>query len=121
VKLCREYDIRFQKDVFRYYRSDSASAVEAGSDVRTALVAFGVDASHGWERINVHALRSLAELLCVYATSPVAIRRDAEEMAGLKGFTRQPMREAEQAEVPGMPHAESPPAGLERPRSGGKS
>ena len=69
VKLCREFEIRFQKDVFRYYRSDSASAVEAGSDVRTALVTFGVDASHGYERINIHALRSLAELLAVYATS----------------------------------------------------
>jgi len=122
VKLCREYDIRFQKDVFRYYRSDSASAVEAGSDVRTALVTFGVDASHGWERINVHALRSLAELLCVYVTSPVAIQRDASEMTGLKGFTRQPMREAEQDEVPGMPApGESAPAPAGRGRSQGDS
>ena len=103
VKLCREFEIRFQKDVFRYYRSDSASAVEAGSDVRTALVTFGVDASHGYERINIHALRSLAELLSAYATSSVQIQRDAEEMTGLKGFTKQPMREASQPDVPGMP------------------
>ena len=103
VKLCREFEIRFQKDVFRYYRSDSASAVEAGSDVRTALVTFGVDASHGYERINIHALRSLAELLAVYATSSVEIRRDAEEMTGLKGFTKQPTREASQPDVTGMP------------------
>ena len=94
VKLCREFEIRFQKDVFRYYRSDSASAVEAGSDVRTALVTFGVDASHGYERINIHALRSLAELLSAYVTSPVEIHRDAEEMAGLKGFTHQDHKEA---------------------------
>ena len=103
VKLCREFEIRFKKDVFRYYRSDSASAVEAGSDVRTALVTFGVDASHGYERINIHALRSLAELLAVYATSSVEIRRDAEEMTGLKGFTKQPTREASQPDVTGMP------------------
>ncbi len=99
VKLCREFEIRFQKDVFRYYRSDSASAVEAGNDVRTALVTFGIDASHGYERINIHALRSLAELLTVYVTSPVEIQRDAEEMTGLKGFTKQPTQEASQPEV----------------------
>jgi peptidase M42 family hydrolase len=103
VKLCREFEIKFQKDVFRYYRSDSASAVEAGSDVRTALVTFGVDASHGYERINIHALRSLAELLSAYATSSVEIHRDAEEMTGLKGFTKQPTREASQPDVAGMP------------------
>ena len=102
VKLCREHEIDFQKDVFRYYRSDSASAVEAGSDVRTALVTFGVDASHGYERINIHALRSLAELLSAYVTSPIDIPRDAEEMAGLKGFTKQPTREASQPEVAGV-------------------
>jgi peptidase M42 family hydrolase len=88
--LCREHDIRMQKDIFRHYRSDSASAIEAGADVRTALVTFGVDASHGYERIHMHALRSLAELLSAYALSPVEIARDAEPLGGLKGFTTQP-------------------------------
>ncbi len=96
VSLCEINDIRYQKDVFRYYRSDSASAIEAGADVRTALVTFGVDASHGYERIHMHALRSLAELLTAYALSDVAIRRDEKHMAGLKGFTRQPTEPAEQ-------------------------
>ncbi|MEF2073698.1 osmoprotectant NAGGN system M42 family peptidase [Consotaella aegiceratis] len=96
ARLCREEDIRYQKDVFRYYRSDSASAIEAGHDVRTALITFGVDASHGWERIHVHALRSLAELVTAYATSPVEIERDRNLHGGLKGFTRQPTAEAQQ-------------------------
>lgn len=96
VNLCRENDIRFQKDIFRYYRSDSASALEAGHDVRTALITFGVDASHGYERIHSHALRSLSELITAYLTSPVEIDRDAMELSGLKGFTRQPMDEADQ-------------------------
>jgi len=94
VKLCHENDISFQQDVFRYYRSDSASAIEAGHDVRTALIAFGIDASHGHERIHMHALRSLAELVTAYALSPVEIPRDAEEIGSLKGFTKQPMKEA---------------------------
>ena len=96
VELCRDNDIVYQKDVFRHYRSDSASAVVAGFDVRTALVTFGVDASHGYERIHMHALRSVAELLTAYVCSPVKIARDANELAGLKGFTDQPTEEAEQ-------------------------
>ncbi|OCW56928.1 osmoprotectant NAGGN system M42 family peptidase [Hoeflea olei] len=96
VKLCKDNEIRYQKDVFRYYRSDSASAIEAGADVRTALITFGVDASHGYERIHTHALRSLAELITAYAVSPVEIKRDFKETSGVKGFTRQPAGKAEQ-------------------------
>ncbi|MEX0957003.1 MAG: osmoprotectant NAGGN system M42 family peptidase [Rhizobiaceae bacterium] len=99
VELCREHDIRFQKDIFRYYRSDSASAIEAGHDVRTALLAFGVDASHGYERIHVHALRSVAELVTAYITSPLEIERDLRPVSDLEGFPEQPMDEAEQPEV----------------------
>jgi peptidase M42 family hydrolase len=94
IRLCEEDDIAYQQDVFRYYRSDSASAVEAGHDVRAALIAFGIDASHGHERIHMHALRSLAELITAYAHSAVEIPRDAQEIGSLKGFTKQPMKEA---------------------------
>lgn len=102
VRLARENDIRFQKDVFRYYRSDSAAALVAGHDVRTALITFGIDASHGYERIHMHALRSLAELMTAYVASPVEITRDVNEITtGLRGFTHQPMSRAEQrAAVP---------------------
>jgi len=102
VGLCRANDIRYQKDVFRYYRSDSASAIEAGADVRTALITFGVDASHGYERIHMHALRSLAELVTAYVTSPVAIKRDFEETADVKGFTKQPTGDAKQRLSPNV-------------------
>ena len=104
VKLCRDNDIRFQKDVFRHYRSDSASAITAGADIRTALITFGVDASHGYERIHLHALRSLAELTTAYVTSPIAIRRDAAELShSLKGFPRQPMEEAAEQQKETVP------------------
>ncbi len=96
VDLCEDNDIRYQKDVFRYYRSDSASALQAGADVRTSLITFGVDASHGYERIHLHALRSLAELVTAYASSPVMIKRDFEETADMKGFTRQTIEKATQ-------------------------
>jgi peptidase M42 family hydrolase len=96
IRLCHEEDIRFQRDIFKHYRSDSASALEAGADVRTALITFGVDSSHGYERIHMHALRSLAELVTAYVASSVEISRDARDLASLKGFTTQPMAEAEQ-------------------------
>ncbi|KAA9368648.1 osmoprotectant NAGGN system M42 family peptidase [Ochrobactrum quorumnocens] len=96
-ELCCEHEIPVQKDVFRYYRSDAASAVEAGHDVRTALLTFGVDASHGYERIHLSALTSIAKLTVHYAMSDVEIKRDAEETAkGLKGFTHQKSTTAEQ-------------------------
>ncbi len=117
VRLARDNDIRFQKDVFRYYRSDSASALEAGNDVRTALLTFGIDASHGYERIHMHALRSLAELVTAYALSAIEIARDAEEIAGLAGFTNQPVQEADHAPVPGG--ADLDPGAAARVRSGG--
>ena len=106
VDLCKQNDIRYQKDVFKYYRSDSASALQAGADVRTALITFGVDASHGYERIHMHALRSLAELITAYATSPVNIKRDFKATAGVRGFTRQPIDEAEQALSPDVADTE---------------
>jgi peptidase M42 family hydrolase len=70
IQICQEFEIPHQRDVFRYYRSDSAAAVEAGNDLRTALATFGVDGSHGWERIHWSALDSLAQLVALYMQSP---------------------------------------------------
>lgn len=94
VQLARDHDVPHQKDVFRYYRSDSASALESGADIRTALVTFGIDASHGYERIHESALSDVARLLVLYAESEVEITRDARPMSGLKGFTHQPLDDA---------------------------
>ena len=95
VKLCRQHGIPFQRDVFRYYRSDSAAALVAGADVRTGLITFGIDASHGYERIHVEALEALAQLVVVYSLSPVEIPRDAEDLGGIGGFTDQPQEVSE--------------------------
>ena len=100
VELCQKNDIRYQKDVFRFYRSDSASAIEAGADVRTSLVTFGVDASHGYERIHMHALRSLAELLTAHVHRPVDIPRDEKPISEPSGFTEQPDELADQDLTP---------------------
>lgn len=91
LDLCHRHGIRHQRDVFRYYRCDSASALAAGNDIRTALVTFGADASHGYERTHVNSLESLARLLTVYVQSPAAVARDRlGPVAPLKDFPEMP-------------------------------
>jgi peptidase M42 family hydrolase len=92
LKLCRTHGIEHRRDVFKYYRSDSASAIEAGNDIRTALVCFGTDATHGWERTHMDSLTSLALLLYHYACSEPTFRRDRDELlSSLDGFSTLPV------------------------------
>ncbi|MET0341452.1 MAG: osmoprotectant NAGGN system M42 family peptidase [Polyangiales bacterium] len=90
LSLCGEYDIEHQRDLFKYYRCDAASAIEAGNDMRVALICFGADASHGYERTHMEALRSLTELLTLYMQSQLAVARDRMVLGPLRGFPRQP-------------------------------
>jgi peptidase M42 family hydrolase len=108
LELCREHHIPHQRDVFRYYRCDAASAIEAGNDIRTALVCFGVDGSHGYERTHLSSLESIAQLLSIYMQSAPAVRRDARRLGPLEGFPTQPIEEANPAPPPG--HGGPPPA-----------
>jgi len=80
LKLCTEYEIRHKRDVFRYYRCDSASAIEAGNDIRTALVCFGTDATHGYERCHEQSLVALGELLGYYLQSNPTFARDRKAL-----------------------------------------
>ena len=71
--LCRSFGIDYQVDLFRYYYSDVNSAIRAGHDVRDALITFGTDATHGYERTHLSSIESVARLVSVYAASePVA-------------------------------------------------
>ncbi len=91
LRLCKDYGIRHQRDVFRNYRCDSASAIEAGNDIRTALVCFGTDATHGYERCHLRSLQALADLLGLYIQSPPTSRRDRLELGSPEGFTHLPV------------------------------
>lgn len=70
--LCRAAGIEYQVDLFRYYYSDANSAVRAGHDVRDALITFGTDATHGYERTHLNSLESVARLVTAYAYSDPA-------------------------------------------------
>jgi len=89
IDICQSYEIQHQRDVFRHYRCDSASAVEAGNDTRTALICFGIDASHGYERTHLNALRSLAELTTLYLQSEPTFMKDKAELAEFADFSKQ--------------------------------
>lgn len=75
IDFAREFGVPHSRDVFKYYRSDGASALEAGNDIRTALVCFGLDASHGYERVHADSLLAVAQLLVLYMQSPPVIAR----------------------------------------------
>jgi peptidase M42 family hydrolase len=90
LALCAEHGIEHQRDLFKYYRCDAASAIEAGNDMRVALACFGADASHGYERTHIESLRSLAELLTLYMQSGLTVARDKMVLGPLKGFPHQP-------------------------------
>ena len=90
IEICRKNEIPFSRDVFNYYRSDAASALEAGNDVRTCLVCFGLDASHGYERVHEDSLRHLGRLLTAYMRSERILRRDRKDLGSIEDFPRQP-------------------------------
>lgn len=89
IALAKEHGIAHRRDIFRYYRSDSAAAVEAGNDIRTALIGFGADASHAQERTHRDALEALTQLVIAYLTSEPVARRDCRSMGSIEGFTEQ--------------------------------
>lgn len=89
IRLAETHGIRHRRDVFKFYRSDSAAAVEAGNDIRTALIGFGADASHAQERTHRDALEALAQLTAAYMLSDPVARRDRKSMGPLEGFTEQ--------------------------------
>lgn len=93
IDHCRECDLEYSRDVFRHYRSDSASAIVAGNDTRTALVGFGVDSSHGYERAHLASLLTVARLTSRYVCSSLIFARDKKELSSLNGFPHQPERE----------------------------
>jgi peptidase M42 family hydrolase len=89
-KLCRlaeDRGIPFARDVFRYDRSDAAAAIEAGAGTRAALVGFGVDGSHGWERTHVDSLEAAYCLVHAWLQTPLTFAKwDAKPTGKLRDF-----------------------------------
>ncbi|WP_339488067.1 osmoprotectant NAGGN system M42 family peptidase [Pseudomonas sp. EL_65y_Pfl2_R95] len=90
LRLASENDIPVRRDLFRYYHSDAQSAVTAGHDIRTALLAFGCDATHGYERTHIDSLSALTKLISAYLLSPPVFASDAQPAeSSLERFSHQ--------------------------------
>lgn len=86
-QLAEAHGIEAHRDIFRYYRSDVAAALEAGAETRAALVGFGVDATHGHERTHMDSITATAELLALYLQTPLTFGSwDAAPMGPLERF-----------------------------------
>jgi putative aminopeptidase FrvX len=90
LAICQNFDIEHSRDVFRYYRSDAAAAVEAGNDIRTALVCFALDGSHGYERTHEESVLAVARLLALYMQSDSLFERDRRAIGPLDDFPENP-------------------------------
>ena len=73
IALAKSIELPVCRDIYRFYRSDAAPAVEAGLESRTALVGFGVDSSHGHERTHLTGVARVAQLLAAYYLSDLAM------------------------------------------------
>lgn len=89
IDLCEKANIPYVRDIFRHYKSDAASALSAGNDIRTALICFGLDASHGYERTHIDSLLSLTHLICEYMISEPEILRYKKPLGPIDGFPQQ--------------------------------
>lgn len=87
TSLAAGHGVDLVRDVFDYYRSDVAAALEAGAHARVALLGFGVDATHGHERTHLDGLRHLAQLICLYLQTDLVFPEwDAEPDGELVDF-----------------------------------
>ena len=86
IDLCKRNAIEFSRDVFLYYRSDAAAALEAGNDIRTSLICFALDASHGYERTHEKSLLCVASLLGRYMLSNPIFEKDENAIGELEEY-----------------------------------
>lgn len=84
--LCDNFGIQHSRDVFRHYRSDAAAALEAGNDIRTGLLCFALDSSHGYERTHRDSVEAVAALLALYMQTDTLFERDSQALGPLQDF-----------------------------------
>jgi len=65
-RLASEHAIPYKMDTYPYYGSDGEAALQAGADLKVALVGPGVDASHAYERTHRDSIEATIRLLIAY-------------------------------------------------------
>ncbi|UPT35660.1 osmoprotectant NAGGN system M42 family peptidase [Pseudomonas amygdali] len=108
LRLGVENELPVRRDLFRYYYSDAHSAVTSGHDIRTALLAFGCDATHGYERTHIDSLAALSKLLGAYILSPPVFASDAKPaQSSLERFSHQIEHDAQMESDTRVPPVDS--------------
>ena len=108
LRLAGENESPVRRDLFRYYHSDAQSAITAGHDIRIALLAFGCDATHGYERTHIDSLAALSRLLSAYLLSPPVFASDAQPAQGsLERFSHQIEHDAQMESDTRVPTVDS--------------
>ncbi len=117
LRLAAESEIPVRRDLFRYYFSDAHSAVTAGHDIRTALLAFGCDATHGYERTHIDSLAALSRLIGAYLLSPPVFASDAQPAKehSLERFSHQIEHDVQMASDTQVPAIDSLLGGRSNP------
>ena len=107
LRLGENHEIPMRRDLFRYYHSDAQSAIAAGHDIRTALLAFGCDATHGYERTHIDSLVAMSSLIARYLLSPPVFASDAQSQESLENFSHQLEHETQMENDTRVPPVES--------------
>lgn len=71
VQLAKQKNIPFQLDIYPYYGSDASAALQAGADVKHALLGAGIESSHSYERTHVESVEATERLVDAYLRSPL--------------------------------------------------
>lgn len=114
--LAAAKDIPLQQKYLKAYHSDTAAALIAGHDVRTAVLAYAGDASHSVERTHIESLTNLVRILEAYVTSEPTFARD-RALTTVKDFSHQIDSESLPRPGPEMP---DPASVIDRANTRGK-
>lgn len=68
VNLSKKNNLSYVVDIYPMYGSDVVAALNAGNNIRGALIGPGVHASHGMERTHYDAIENTIKLLYLYIT-----------------------------------------------------
>lgn len=66
IELAKELNIPHAVDIYPFYGSDASAALQAGHNIRAALIGPGVHASHAMERTHQQAIFNTTKLLAAY-------------------------------------------------------
>jgi putative aminopeptidase FrvX len=77
-EIAEQQGIPLQRKLLKAFHSDTASALIAGHDVRTALIAYAGDASHSVERTHIDSLTNVVRMLEAYVCSEPTFVNDPE-------------------------------------------